>query len=180
MRHRKNRGKLGRTSSHRIALKRNLARSLFQKERIVTTLEKAKEAAPFTEKLITLAKGKTLANYRRALALLPDKEVVKKLFEQIAPRFFARNGGYTRIFRLSENRLGDNASQAILELVEEKGPAEEAKGKKGEAKKRFFLKKRKAAEKKSRKEAGGKVSGKESKTAPEKEEERAESEKKEK
>jgi len=89
------------------------------------------------EKMITLAKTRNLHNMRRAVSILQDKTVVKKLFEEIAPRFHDRPGGYTRILRLQKNRLGDNASQAIFELVgfepapvAEEGEAEEAKGKK--------------------------------------------------
>ena len=122
MRHRKRGRRLGRTSSHRMALRRNLARNLFIHERIRTTREKAKEAAPFVEKLITLAReSDSLANFRRALALLDDKPVVRRLFREIGPRFRERNGGYTRILSLSavDNRLGDNASQVIFELVEQ-------------------------------------------------------------
>lgn len=126
MRHRKQGRKLGRTSGHRRALWRNLALSLFIHERITTTPAKAKEARKLAERMITLAKQKTLHSRRRAMAFLQDREVVDKLFDDIAPRYEARNGGYTRILRLDQNRLGDNAPQVIFELV---GPEEPAAAK---------------------------------------------------
>lgn len=119
MRHRKRGRALGRNASHRKALKRNLALSLFQRERIITSPQKAKEVRPFAEKIITLAKTRTLANIRRALKLLQDKQVVRKLFNEIGPRYAERPGGYTRIIRRAHRRLGDGAQTAILELVEE-------------------------------------------------------------
>ncbi len=118
MRHRKHGRKLGRNSSHRKALGRNLVSSLFEHGRITTTVEKAKEYRPMAEKMITLAKKRNLHNIRRAVAILQDKAIVKKLFGEIAPRYLDRPGGYTRIIRLQKNRLGDNASQAIFELVD--------------------------------------------------------------
>lgn len=124
MRHRVAGYKLGRNRSHRIALRRNLARSLFLHGKIVTTHTKAKAVRPFAEKLITLGKRGDLAARRRALALLSDKEAVKKLFDDIAPKFHDRPGGYTRVLKKVygktwRNRLGDNAEMAILELVGE-------------------------------------------------------------
>lgn len=118
MRHRKKRGKLSRSPAHRKALLKSLSRELFLRERITTTLEKAKAVRPEAEKLITLARKGGLANYRRALSRLDDKAMVKKLFDDIGPRFAEREGGYTRIIRLPGCRLGDNGSKAILELVE--------------------------------------------------------------
>ena len=118
MRHLKRGRKLNRTPEHRKAMVRNIARSLFIHGRITTTPEKAKETRAFAEKLITLAKEGTLAARRRAIMLLHDKIVVKQLFEDIAPRYTERNGGYTRILRLASRRLGDAAHQAIFELVE--------------------------------------------------------------
>src|SRR5437879_9852460 len=97
MRHLKAGRKLGRNASHRLALKRNLARALFEHERIITTVEKAKEVRPFVEKLITLAKQGTLHARRLALARLPDKQIIGKLFSEIGPRFADRPGGYTRV-----------------------------------------------------------------------------------
>lgn len=128
MRHRKHGKKLGRNSAHRIALKRNLVRSLFLsvdgREYIVTTKEKAKFAKPFAEKLITLAKEKTLHNYRRGLQLLRDEDAVNVLFEKIGPRYRNRPGGYTRILRTANKRLGDRASQVLFGFVREDLPSE--------------------------------------------------------
>jgi large subunit ribosomal protein L17 len=119
MRHLKAGRKLGRNASHRLALKRNLARALFEHERIITTLEKAKEVRPFVEKLITLAKKGTLHHRRLALARLPDRDIVSKLFKEIGPRFQDRPGGYTRIIKRHERRLGDAGRTAFLELLKE-------------------------------------------------------------
>ena len=107
---------------------RNLVASLFEHERIETTLTKAKAHRPFAEKLITLAKVKNLHNYRRALALLGnDKAAVAKLFDEIGPRYKDRPGGYTRILRLAKPRLGDNATRALFELVSEEMPTPKLK-----------------------------------------------------
>lgn len=129
MRHRKANRKLGRRSGPRKALLRNLVEGLFlatpteeHAERIQTTPEKAKEARRLAERLITLGKKGTLAARRRALALLPNKKAVRKLFNEIAPRYDNREGGYTRILRLGTRRVGDAASLVIFELV---GIAEE-------------------------------------------------------
>src|SRR5690606_30801254 len=119
MRHRKAGRKLGRNASHRRALMRNLARALFLHERIITTVPKAKEVRPFAEKLITLAKRGTLHARRLAVARLGDKEVVSKLFDEIGPRFADRPGGYTRIIKRLERRLGDAGKTAYLELLKE-------------------------------------------------------------
>jgi large subunit ribosomal protein L17 len=117
--------KLGRVSEHRTALLRNQAIALIRHERIETTLPKAKELRPFVERLITIAKrgvaaadgnGKTLHARRLVLQELPDKDVVGKLFESIAPRFAERPGGYTRILRVGFRR-GDSAEVAQVELV---------------------------------------------------------------
>jgi large subunit ribosomal protein L17 len=138
MRHRKSGRKLGRNASHRKALGRNLVSSLFHHGRITTTLEKAKEYRPMAEKMITLAKERNLHNVRRAVSLLQDKTAVKKLFEEIAPKYLDRPGGYTRILRLSKNRLGDNAARAIFELVDwdVESEAEEASAAEKKKKKR--------------------------------------------
>src|SRR5438128_12596927 len=117
MRHRKAGRKLGRNASHRLALKRNLARALFEHERIITTVEKAKEVRPFVEKLITLAKKGTLHHRRLALARLPDRAIIALLFNEIGPRFQDRPGGYTRIIKRHERRLGDAGRTAFLELL---------------------------------------------------------------
>lgn len=127
MRHRKKKGKLSRTSAHRKALVRSLARELFLHERITTTLEKAKAAKPTAERMITLAKKGGLANYRRAVSFLGDKTIAKKLFENIGPRYTDRLGGYTRIVKLQKVRLGDNGSQAILELIQKSEEVPDAK-----------------------------------------------------
>jgi large subunit ribosomal protein L17 len=118
MRHRVAHRKLGRTTSHRTALLRNLATALFERERITTTLMKAKELRPYAEKLITLAKrddGKLHAR-RQVLADIHDNEVVKKLFDTLGVRYATRPGGYTRILRLGP-RKGDGAEMAIVELL---------------------------------------------------------------
>ncbi len=118
MRHRVAHRKLGRTTPHRISLLRNLTTALFERERIRTTLVKAKEVRPFAERLITLARREDDRLHARRLAArhIQDRAVVKKLFDTIGARFAARPGGYTRILRLGP-RLGDGAEMAILELV---------------------------------------------------------------
>jgi large subunit ribosomal protein L17 len=131
MRHRKSHRKLGRRKGARRALLRSLVIGLFSArptddhaERIVTTPAKAKAARRFAEKLITLGKKGTLAARRRALELLPNKRVIRKLFDEIAPRYTDRDGGYTRILRLGRHRVGDDAQQVILELVGLSAPRE--------------------------------------------------------
>ena len=130
MRHRVAHRKLGRTTPHRIALLRNLATALFEKERIRTTLPKAKELRPFAERLITLAKREENRLHARRLAArhIQDPAVVKKLFDTIGSRFATRPGGYTRILRLGP-RKGDGAEMAYLELVgyEYKPPTKDGK-----------------------------------------------------
>jgi large subunit ribosomal protein L17 len=118
MRHRVAHRKLGRTTPHRRALLRNLATALFDKERIRTTLPKAKELRPFAERLITLARREENRLHARRLAArdLQDPAVVQKLFESIGARFATRPGGYTRILRLGP-RKGDGAEMAYLELI---------------------------------------------------------------
>jgi large subunit ribosomal protein L17 len=126
MRHRHSGRKLNRTSSHRAALFRNLAVSLLRHEQVVTTLPKAKELRRVAEPLITMAKEPTLANRRLAFARLRDREVVGKLFNDLGPRFKARRGGYLRILK-SGLRRGDSAPMALVQLVERKTEAGEAK-----------------------------------------------------
>ncbi len=109
---------LGRNTAHRAALRKNLTVSLILHERVVTTLPKAKALRPSVEKVITLGKDKTLANIRRATALLQDKEAVKKLFDVLGPRYANRAGGYTRIMRMGDYRIGDGGSKAVFELVD--------------------------------------------------------------
>jgi large subunit ribosomal protein L17 len=118
MRHRVAHRKLGRVTPHRTALLRNLATALFERERIRTTLPKAKELRPFAEKLITLAKREDgrLHARRQAARHIQDPAIVKKLFDTIGARFASRPGGYTRILRLG-TRHGDGAEMAYLELV---------------------------------------------------------------
>jgi large subunit ribosomal protein L17 len=116
MRHLVKGRKLGRTTAHRKALLRNLVTSFFEKERIQTTLAKAKEARPFAEKMITLAKKNTLPTRRRALAFLTKESAVTRLFNDIGPRFSERPGGYTRIVKTGL-RLGDGSQMALLELI---------------------------------------------------------------
>ena len=117
MRHRNGLRKLNRTSEHRAAMFRNMAVSLLQHEAIKTTLPKAKELRRVVEPLITLGKNPTLANRRLAFARLRDRDVVTKLFNDIGPRFAARNGGYTRVLKMGF-RQGDNAPMAYMELVD--------------------------------------------------------------
>jgi large subunit ribosomal protein L17 len=116
MKHRVAGRKLGRTSAHRLALLRNLSTALFQRERIKTTLHKAKELRPFAEKLVTLSKRETLHARRQVLRHIHDQEVVAKLFDTLSARFAQRPGGYTRIVKLGPRR-GDGAEMALIELV---------------------------------------------------------------
>lgn len=116
MRHRVKGRKLGRTTAHRMALLRNLVTSFLEKERVRTTLAKAKEARPLAEKMITLAKSGTLHSRRLALRFVRKESAVKKLFDDLGPRFSERPGGYSRIVRLGP-RSGDGADMAMLELV---------------------------------------------------------------
>jgi len=117
MRHRIRHRKLGRTSSHRKAMFRNQLTALFTHERIVTTLAKAKELRPMAERMVTLAGTGTLPARRKILTMVSDKDVVRRLFDDIAPRFVERAGGYTRIMRLGRRR-GDGAELAIIEFVD--------------------------------------------------------------
>src|SRR5206468_11528319 len=114
MRHRVAHRKLGRITPHRTALLRNLATALFERERIRTTLPKAKELRPFAEKLITLARRDDLHARRQVAREVADRDVVKKLFTSLGPRFATRPGGYTRIMHLGP-RLGDGAQTALVE-----------------------------------------------------------------
>lgn len=97
---------------------RNMANSLIEHERIVTTIQKAKTVKPFVEKLVTLGKDPAQHNRRRAFAKLRDKDCTGKLFDVLGPRFRSRPGGYCRILKLSRPRLGDNGQRVILEFVE--------------------------------------------------------------
>ncbi|MDD5064490.1 MAG: 50S ribosomal protein L17 [Phycisphaerae bacterium] len=131
MRHRIAGRQLNRTAEHRLAMRRNLVASLIQHETISTTPEKAKEVKSFAEKMITLAKKGTLAARRRAIMLLGNRDIVAdedgeavkkgtvigKLFSELGPRYLDRPGGYTRIIRLSQRRLGDNGRLVLLQFV---------------------------------------------------------------
>ncbi len=117
MRHRVRGRKLGRTSAHRKALFRNQLTALFTHERIVTTLAKAKELRPLAERMVTLAGTGSLPARRKVLTMVSDKDLVRRLFDDIAPRFLDRPGGYTRIMRLGRRR-GDAAEMAIIEFVD--------------------------------------------------------------
>ena len=116
MRHRKKGRKLQRTASHRRAMLRNMATSLFRHERIETTTAKAKELRPYAERLITLARRGDLHARRLVARKIQDREVLGKLFDEISPRYAERPGGYTRILKLG-NRKGDSAEISLIELV---------------------------------------------------------------
>ena len=120
MRHRVAGKKLNRSASHRKAMRRNFICSVIMHERVVTTLEKAKNLRRNVEKIITLGKRKDLHRFRRALTMLQDKTATRKLFDELGPRYADRPGGYTRIIRLPGYRIGDGGSKAILELVDNK------------------------------------------------------------
>ncbi len=116
MRHRNAGRRLGRTTSHRRAMVRNMVTSVLDEERIVTTTPKAKEVRKVVDKMITLGKRGDLHARRQALSFIQDKNVVAKLFSELGPEYADRNGGYTRIIQTG-NRRGDCAAMAILELV---------------------------------------------------------------
>ncbi|MCA8938644.1 MAG: 50S ribosomal protein L17 [Planctomycetes bacterium] len=137
MRHRKRGRKLGTNPAQRRALGRSIIQALFDHERIITTVAKAKQFQPLAEKLITLGKEKNLSNIRRAVKLLGNRDlqvewyedaddadkaamqtIIQKLFDDIGPRNADRNGGYTRILRLAKRRVGDGTERVIFELVE--------------------------------------------------------------
>jgi len=125
MRHRHGLRKLNRTSSHRLAMLRNMTNSLLLHEAIKTTLPKAKELRRVVEPMITLGKKPSLANRRLAFNRLRDRDIVTKLFDELGPRFANRNGGYLRILKFGF-RQGDNAPMALVELVDRPEPAAEA------------------------------------------------------
>jgi len=128
MRHQVKGRKLGRSPAHRKALFRNQLSSLVKAERIRTTLQKAKELRPLAEKVVTQGKRDTLHARRQVNRLISDRELVKKLFDEIAPRYHERPGGYTRIIKLGP-RQGDGAEMAYLEFVD-RGETETATDKK--------------------------------------------------
>ncbi|MBW8329052.1 MAG: 50S ribosomal protein L17 [Thiobacillus sp.] len=117
MRHRQSNRKLNRTTSHRLAMFRNMSNSLLKHEVIKTTLPKAKELRRFVEPLITLGKEPSLSNHRLAFDRLRDREMVVKLFGELGPRYKTRPGGYLRILKYGF-RNGDNAPMALVELVD--------------------------------------------------------------
>jgi large subunit ribosomal protein L17 len=125
MRHRHGLRKLNRTSSHRLAMLRNMTNSLLRHETIKTTLPKAKELRRVVEPMITLGKKPSLANRRLAFNRLRDRDIVTKLFDELGPRFANRNGGYLRILKFGF-RQGDNAPMALVELVDRPEQAAEA------------------------------------------------------
>ncbi|HWW60430.1 MAG TPA: 50S ribosomal protein L17 [Thermoanaerobaculia bacterium] len=189
MRHGMVNRKLGRTSSHRLAMFRNQLASLIDKERIITTLPKAKELRPLIEKLITLGKTDSVHARRQAERSVPDDTLVAKLFDTLGPRFADRPGGYTRIVKLGPRR-GDASEMAILEFVgyqlekEEAAPAGKEKGgKKKPAKEAAPAKEEPAADekpKKSSKKAAPKKKAEEKEEAPKVKPKRATSSKKKK
>lgn len=117
MRHRLGLRKLNRTSSHRLAMLRNMIVSLLRHEGIKTTLPKAKELRRVAEPILTLGKNPSLSNRRLAFARLRDREMVTKLFDELGPRYATRNGGYSRILKFGF-RKGDNAPMALIELLD--------------------------------------------------------------
>jgi len=123
MRHRHGLRKLNKTSSHRLAMLRNMTVSLLKHEAIKTTLPKAKELRKVAEPIITLGKNPSLANKRLAFDRLRDRDMVVKLFDELGPRYKARNGGYLRILKFGF-RQGDNAPMALVELVDRPAPEE--------------------------------------------------------
>lgn len=153
MRHKNSVRRLGRTHSHRKAMFSNMVTSLFEEERIITTKQKGKELKKISERLITRAKknlvlpegeiGKKLHNKRLVFSVIKNRDVVKKLFDDIASRFKDRNGGYTRLYLLGR-RPGDAAEMAIVELVERRV---EAKKKEEKGKEKEKVKKEKTKEK---------------------------------
>lgn len=132
MRHRNAGRKLGRTTSHRKAMLRNMVTSLLKDEKIVTTDAKAKELRSLAEKMITLGKRGDLHARRQAGSFIRDRSVTKKLFEELSPRYGTRVGGYTRIVKIG-HRAGDNAPVSVIELMP--GPEEKAQKKESSSKK---------------------------------------------
>jgi large subunit ribosomal protein L17 len=133
MRHLVKGRKLRRPTAHRLALLRNLVTSFLEKERVRTTLAKAKEARPLAEKMITLGKQGTLHARRQVMSFVRKEAVVSKIFDDLGPRFGQRPGGYSRIVKLGR-RLGDGAHLAMLELVGSEFKKKEKKKKKGKEK----------------------------------------------
>jgi large subunit ribosomal protein L17 len=174
MRHGKKIKKLGRTKSHRKAMLANMAASLFMYQMIKTTQAKAKEVRKLAEKVISLAKRGDLHAHRQVYDVIKDRKLVKKIFDEIAPKFKDRQGGYTRVVKLGI-RKGDGASLSVVELLMERPPKEEKKGKKEKAAKK--IKPEKVKRVKPSKEKKEKVEAKTGEV--EKEEEKTEEEGKE-
>jgi len=135
MRHRNHRFRLGRVSEHRTAMLRNMLVALFRHERIETTEAKAKAVRGLADHMVTLAKRESLHARRQALSMMPDTEVVRRLFDQIGARYADRHGGYTRIIHAGVRR-GDGAPVVYLELVDRPETPPDGKSKKGEKKER--------------------------------------------
>jgi large subunit ribosomal protein L17 len=133
MRHQKAGRKLGRTTSHKEAMLRNMVTSFFKHEKITTTDTKAKELRKVAEKMITLGKNASLHARRQAASVVRERGVVKKLFEEISPRYKDRAGGYTRIVKAGF-RVGDNATLAVIELIPQEVKKEEKPKTKGRKK----------------------------------------------
>ncbi len=129
MRHRQTTATLGRTPAHRKAMLRNMVTDLLRHEKIRTTEAKAKVLRPLAERMITLGKRESLHARRHAARIIRDKAVLRKLFDDLAPRYAERSGGYTRIIKLS-SRAGDRANMAVIELVEAELPQRKRKRKK--------------------------------------------------
>jgi len=143
--------KLGRTSKHRLAMFRNMLAGFFKAGRIITTVEKAKEVKPFAERIVTWGKKDGIHARRMVFWYLPDRDLVKHVFENVAPRFIDRAGGYTRILKIGA-RKGDSAEEAILEFVDFKFKPKAKKGKATAGEKA----EKKAAEAKAEKKAAAK------------------------
>lgn len=172
MRHNVDGRKFGRNTSHRVAMFRNMANSVIEKEQIITTVQKAKEARRVVDRLITLGKSGSAHARRLAFDRTRDDLVVKKLFTTLAERYKGRPGGYTRVLKLSDRRWGDSAEMAVLELVDHPeldrkrkpkagSPATEGQGSESEQKAADpFSRFRKLFSSKSKvKEGGGKAKG---------------------
>ena len=172
MRHGRKVKKLGRTKSHRKAMLANMAASLFMYHIIKTTEAKAKEVRKLAEKLITLAKQGDLHAHRQVYDVIKDRKLVKKLFSEIAPKLKDRKGGYTRVLKLGTRR-GDGASLSVVELLIEKPPKEEKKGKKEKETKKAKAEKetKPSKEKKEKIEAKAEKAKKKEEKIEEKEEE---------
>jgi large subunit ribosomal protein L17 len=164
MRHGVKGRKLGRTTSHREALFRNQLQSLMDKERIVTTLPKAKELRPLAERVITRGKQGTVHARRWALRWLLRRDLVKKVFDDIAPRFRERPGGYLRIVKLGP-RQGDGAEMAVIEMVDRVAPAAAEKSRAGKEAAAGGGKRGKGAAKPAKRGAAGKTAARPEKAA---------------